>query len=169
MAPSSPSLLIPIPIPWHICVPPAHPIVPSTPDLSPDSRLMTRGSGAEPTPEVRPDNGVWGRLEGRGCRGEEEPPSSPIPSVEVTSRLAFQAAPTGHSPPARGDKDARPGSRIAAAPAPGPRATAGGWGRGEEHGGEDYPWPQPVPFFTAFNNKAVAIATGLINASDLHP
>lgn len=107
MAPSSPSLPIPIPIPWHICVPPAHPIVPSTPVPSPDSRLMTRGGGAEPTPEVRPDNGVWGRLEGRGRRGEEEPPCSPIPSVEATFRPALQAAPADHPPPARGDKDAQ--------------------------------------------------------------
>lgn len=43
----------------------------------------------------------------------------------------------------------------------------GGRGKGQEHRGEDYPWTQ-LALFTAFNNKAVAIATGLINASDLH-
>lgn len=40
-------------------------------------------------------------------------------------------------------------------------------GKGGRAQGEDYPWTQ-LALFTAFNNKAVAIATALINASDLH-
>lgn len=138
----------------------------------PAGRLMTWGGG-EPTCKVSPDNGVWGRLDGRGHRGEE-PPRSPVPPAEVISSPAFHAASAGHPPPARRDEDARwrvgtpaPGRSAAAALAPGRRATLGtGKGGRAQRGGLSM--DTACPLFTAFNNKAVAIATGLINASDLH-
>lgn len=96
-----------------------------------------------------------------GAVGGQEPPSSPTPSAEAIS---------SHSPPACRDRDSR--WRVAAragergsCPCTGTQSDLVKGGRAGRGG---LSMDTACPLFTAFNNKAVAIATGLINASHLH-
>lgn len=94
---------------------PQSPALPSRPHAAP--RLMTRGSGGEPTLEVSPDNRFLGAVGGKRPWGPGalSPPSSPIPSTDVISSPAFRATcPTG-------DKDGMVGGGWAPRPPGGER------------------------------------------------
>lgn len=139
---------LPIPNPAHLR-PPARPIVPSTPRLMTGAVVAGRPSG------VSPDNGFWGRLEPRS------PPARPPPPqrrLQATRHLPAGTGTVGGGwQPGRGESGSCPcaGAR-------------GDLGKGGRAGRGGLSTDTVCPLFTAFNNKAVAIATGLINASHLH-
>lgn len=133
---------------------------------------MTRGHGGKFTAAQRGQRQqrVFGEAGGTRPRGRGAPrlarPPAPLALRRGDVSFGFSVAAAGdrHLPTGTGM-----GTGTAAQQLPSRRGGGRLWeagGRRAQRGGLSS--NTACPLFTAFNNKAVAIATGLINAPDLH-
>lgn len=162
--------------PTHPIPSPSIPSHPSAPLLCPTPRPFPCGAA---TRRQIDDTGLWRKIDGRPARSAPTMGSGGgrrdaamavrTPRLPVPHSPALQGGDgtfcfsghRGRPPPAHGDGDG-----DSSCPHAGAEEDFGGRGRRAQRGGLSN--NTACPLFIAFNNKAVAIATGLINAPYLH-